>query len=550
MKKIVSLAFVLVLFSTAVVVRFTIVTVGDAKGDDGKFVFASSKTIWVPDNFTSIQEAINNASDGDNIFVRADTYYENVVVNKSISLIGENRETTIIDGNGTGSVIYVTADKVNVTDFTLQNGGSEFPDSGILLSNSDSSCIKQNIVMNNKFGILLLSSSNNNLVDNIVSNNLHGIELYVNSNGNTLVNNIVSNNHAGIYLANSDGNTLVDNTGSDNNFGIVLGWSNDNILINNKVSNSGWTGIRIVDDSNGNILINNTASSNLDGFELTYANDNTLVNNIASYNRRYGIQVGYSDNNEIISNEVLNNPYGIEVQSSSSNNTIYHNNFINNIWQARVLLSPLNTTWDDGYPSGGNYWSDYNGTDANHDGIGDTPYIIDENNQDNYPLMNPYIPPEEMRVLYYELLRKYNELLADFDSLNSIYYELLDSYSKLLADFGALNATYYSLPASYDNLNSTYYTLLSNYSELQGNYNSLQTSYDNLQASYEQLNSSYNTLQDSYGEPQSDQEAITNELSTIRNLMYIFIATTIILIATIVYLVVRKPKVKPELKTT
>ena len=92
MKKVVLLAFVLVLLSTAVVWGFLGATVGytndsNSSYGEGKFAFGSSNTIWVPDNFTSIQEAINNASDGDIIFVRAYTYYENVVVNKSISLI-------------------------------------------------------------------------------------------------------------------------------------------------------------------------------------------------------------------------------------------------------------------------------------------------------------------------------------------------------------------------------------------------------------------------------------------------------------------------------
>jgi len=75
-----------------------------------------------------------------------------------------------------------------------------------------------------------------------------------------------------------------------------------------------------------------------------------------------------------------------------SNNIFYHNNFINNTPQVKVYVDV--NIWDDGHPSGGNYWSDYTGTDANYDGIGDTPYIIDANNTDHYPLMTPYIIPE------------------------------------------------------------------------------------------------------------------------------------------------------------
>jgi hypothetical protein len=82
-------------------------------------------------------------------------------------------------------------------------------------------------------------------------------------------------------------------------------------------------------------------------------------------------------------------------------NTIYHNNFVNNTVQAEVgEASSVVNIWDDGYPSGGNYWNNYNGTDNDGDGIGDTPYILNENNQDNYPLVNPTIIPENYLTLF------------------------------------------------------------------------------------------------------------------------------------------------------
>jgi hypothetical protein len=90
----------------------------------------------------------------------------------------------------------------------------------------------------------------------------------------------------------------------------------------------------------------------------------------------------------------------------SSNNKVYHNNFIDNKQQVFVSSDSLDNVWDDGYPSGGNYWSDYTGADVMHgpnqdqhgsDGIGDTPYVIDANNQDNYPWMNPSgAPPSQI----------------------------------------------------------------------------------------------------------------------------------------------------------
>jgi parallel beta-helix repeat protein len=116
-------------------------------------------------------------------------------------------------------------------------------------------------------------------------------------------------------------------------------------------------------------------------------------NNFA--NNGYGIELGYSSDNNVLSgNDVTaNNGRGIGLVYSS-NNVFHHNNFINNTQHVHIENTGYANSWDDGYPSGGNYWSDYNGTDADHDGIGDTPYIIDANNIDHYPLMIPNAIPE------------------------------------------------------------------------------------------------------------------------------------------------------------
>jgi parallel beta-helix repeat protein len=104
-----------------------------------------------------------------------------------------------------------------------------------------------------------------------------------------------------------------------------------------------------------------------------------------------GIYIGYnSEHNVIVDNNITGNTIDGIYFWSSSNNTVYGNRFINNTRQADSADSF--NIWDDG--ARGNYWSDYNGTDANGDGIGDTPYVIDENNQDNYPLLYPLGAPQ------------------------------------------------------------------------------------------------------------------------------------------------------------
>jgi parallel beta-helix repeat protein len=154
---------------------------------------------------------------------------------------------------------------------------------------------------------------------------------------------------------------------------------------------------------------------------MIWASQNNTVygNNIAA-NSGAGILFGYSSYNTVIGNNIAADSIGILLWSSngastgsSSNNTIYHNSFVNNGEQVSTHGSPLPSpaplnVWDDGYPSGGNYWSDYHGIDVKkgqdqdmpgNDGIGDTSYVIDGNNTDHYPLiLNPLVPAHDIAV--------------------------------------------------------------------------------------------------------------------------------------------------------
>jgi len=131
----------------------------------------------------------------------------------------------------------------------------------------------------------------------------------------------------------------------------------------------------------------------MDGIYLVPSSNNTITRNNITANTGSGIWTGGVSNN-ITGNHIANNNIGILFHVS--HDLIYNNNFINNTKQVEDIcwtnpwLPSSATILDDGYPSGGNYWSDYNGTDADQDGIGDSPYVIDANNQDNYPLMGMF----------------------------------------------------------------------------------------------------------------------------------------------------------------
>jgi parallel beta-helix repeat protein len=127
--------------------------------------------------------------------------------------------------------------------------------------------------------------------------------------------------------------------------------------------------------------------------------NNTVSENSITANYDCGVRLDYSSYSRISGNNITDSNYGTFLYQSS-NNAVYHNNFVNNV--AQVYSETSVNLWDDGYPSGGNYWSNYTGADEKrgpnqdligNDGIIDTPYVIDANDQDRYPLKNPYGPP-------------------------------------------------------------------------------------------------------------------------------------------------------------
>jgi parallel beta-helix repeat protein len=370
--------------------------------------------------YVAIQEAINapETLDRHTIFVEAGTYYENVVVNKTVSIIGESRATTLIDGNRTAEAVIITANNTLLTGFTIQSSDSFIV--AVRLENVSHTTIANNTVTNSFSGLVVAFSDFNTIAGNNITKNTFR-DAFVNSSNNILRDNTME----GLYISKSNNNTLVGNTiGS-----FMLSYSPDTTLRNNSFSVLGVYGdtlshfVQDTDSSNtvsgkpvyywvnrenaeipsdaGYVaLINcinitarglNLENSSQDIIMFSTNNSRILNNNVTNINE--GIWISSSSNNAIYGNNITSSL--IQLLNGCSNNSIFHNNFIN----AGVDSYKSTNAWDDGYPSGGNYWSNYTGVDlcsspnqtvTGSDSIGDTPYVIDEDNVDNYPLMAPY----------------------------------------------------------------------------------------------------------------------------------------------------------------
>ena len=327
-------------------------------------------------DFTTITEAIRWIGTGDSIFVYNGTYHENVYIYKTIKLIGEDKNTTIIDGMGY-KTIHIQIYDVNISGFTIQNGIEGIHIDGRWYGYRET--ITGNIISNNQYGMLLESSWYNIITDNIISNSFVSLDLrrsWFTTDYNIITGNNISNVKFGIVAGGSNniitGNTIISYS-SAYSAGIMAGGSN-NIITGNNISNATY-GIMTGGSSNN---INNIITGN----------------NISNNNNGITIQTQLYCNNTIITgNNILSsNVYGIYIVFSG-NETIYHNNFVDNTHNA-YDDSVTTNIWDNGYPSGGNYWDDYTGEDNNGDHIGDTPYNISGgSSKDNYPLMGTYGQP-------------------------------------------------------------------------------------------------------------------------------------------------------------
>jgi len=338
---------------------------------------------WQIDHFGNIQEGIDAVVEHGVVYVYNGTYCENVVVNKAVNMVGENRDNTIVDGGNSDDTLRITVNYVNITRISFTNSSyAAWSNGGLeIVSASNCNIINCSFYNNGYAGIRLYDVHDTNFSECKVYDN-YGEGIFMEYSSNILITNCTLHNICGTIRVDHYSNyvDIVDCIAYEGGSFLLLQGANNNI-ITRCVSYNNSYGVSMIGgwENNppwGNKIFNCTLYDNYIGIRLNSAHDNFIFNN-----------------------SIYNNEFGVNIIGESSSNHFFHNTFINNTQQAN---DPFSNIWDDGYPSGGNYWDDYTGIDYYHgpnqdilgsDSIGDEPYYISNgNNKDRYPLMKPWTP--------------------------------------------------------------------------------------------------------------------------------------------------------------
>jgi parallel beta-helix repeat protein len=288
----------------------------------------------------------------------------------------------------------------SVSDYVIENAGQ------VILINSSCILVENLDLSNATVGVWLWRTDSTKIVGNNLTNNLWGVFGVARGGGSlnsTISGNNITNNRFGIGLS-SRNSTVSGNYVSDNLYGVWLFESANSTVTANNITNNNYLGVMVGADSDGSTISGNYVSKNghaddIMSAGITLGSANVVVERNTIIDNYLGVRLN-SPRNLLRENNISSNVEGIRIAVSPGYEQIYHNNFIENEVQVGhpEWVDP-STIWDSGYPSGGNYWSDYNGTDllngpdqneTGSDGIGDTAYSIDAYVIDNYPLMGMF----------------------------------------------------------------------------------------------------------------------------------------------------------------
>lgn len=319
-----------------------------------------------------------------------------------IQINQESNSNTVSGNNITASTddgIFISLSSYNTISGNNITGGSY---DGVYLQDSSFNIVSLNsISANDGDGVGFYVSHNNTILENsIAGNEGDGVGIYLSQNNTVSENSIAQNNGDGVAIYDSTHNLVSENDVVENTYdGTHLTDSNYNTISGNDIALNGGDGVGFYFSHNNTISGNLIAGNNDgDGIGLYSSYNNIVSGNNITWNTYDGIYFSSSSSNIISGNFIKDNDVGLELDSSSDNK-FFHNDLIDNFEQ--VIVDNSNNLWDDGYPSGGNYWNDFSDIDNNSgpyqnqtgsDGIWDHPYVIDENNIDHYPIVPEFLP--------------------------------------------------------------------------------------------------------------------------------------------------------------
>jgi len=397
----------------------------------------------------SIQAAIDAANQDDTIFVYNGTYYEHVNITKTISLVGLNRETTIIDGGSNGTVVRLNANNASIRGFTLRNGGS---DPGIFLNNSNGNSIEDNIIMNNYNGISLEQSSNNAIDRNVIQSNEYcGIYTVTLSSNNIISgNSFESNGYYGIWVSSlSSGNIVYHNNFNDTKFEAYNQKGMDNIWDYAGEGNhwKDYHGLDLNEDGIGdtpyfvfgNYTDNYPLMGRFSDFNVAFQKQNfgvTVISNSTVSGFRF--KLGEETGNKII-----------RYYAQGTNNTLG----FSRVRIPRALMDdPYTVIAGEEVPS--KLLASSNSTYA---------YMYFTYNHTTQDIT---IFTSKAMSLYADLLRNHLNLETNLESLNSSYRTLLQNYDSLLGNYTQLQKSYDALSDSNQRLITDNYQSVQNIQSL------------------------------------------------------------------------------------
>jgi len=461
---------------------------------------ADPEIIRVPTDFPTIQAAINGANPGATIYVAKGNYTEHLAINKTLSLIGEDRDTTIIDGFDADTVISITADNVTIEGVTVVKSVLRTSDTGIRVIGAKGIFISKTQVLNTSAGIIFSSSTNSLISNSAILSNYYGLYLLY-CNNNSFLNNVFSSNVYAISLYFSSINTFAGNTLSGNSQGVFLPQTSiRNYFYHNNFEDK----VPVASDA-----LNNWNRGNEGNYWANYNFTNQDLNGDGIGDGPYRIDERNLDYYPLMG---AFSEYYINIGSMTHYITIISNSTVSDLRfeigvETGNRIIDFKATGEEGTMGFCRIMIPTALMDRPYS-VADTTGLLPASLLSTSNATNSYLyfsyPQENMTVSIF-----YSRELA-------LYYELLDKYGELQADLLSLNSTYQNLLANYT---VGYQTLLNNFNALLQNISKLQN--DLL---------SMNSLLQQNLVNQSDAA------QNFRNLTYVFAALTAAFLITTVYL--------------